>query len=172
MKKFYPSMYKENVYDVNYKLLKEKGIKCLIFDLDNTLVLADQIKVDDKTKKLIDKLKKDFRVVIISNNTKKRVEFIAKELGCIYVASAKKPLTFGYNKIKNKYNYKKKEMATIGDQIVTDILGGNTFGITTVLVDPLGKKDLKVTYLNRVIERKILENFAKKNIMKKGEYYE
>ena len=47
---------------------------------------------------------------------------------------------------------KKKEMCMIGDQIVTDVLAGNRFKIMTILVDPLGEKDLKITGLNRKIE--------------------
>ena len=63
-------------------------------------------------------------------------------------------------------------MCMIGDQIITDIYGGNRFGMFTILVDPLGKKDLKITSLNRFIENKILNNYEKKDIMKKGVYYE
>ena len=59
--------------------------------------------------------------------------------------------------IKNKFNYKKEQMCMIGDQLMTDILGANRYGIYTILVDPLGKKDLKVTSINRFFEKKILK---------------
>ena len=148
------------------------GIRCLIFDLDNTIALIDQKKVDAKTKRLFKDLKKDFRLVIISNSNQKRVEPYSKMLDCDFVASALKPLGYGYRKIKKKYHLKKEEMAMIGDQLVTDIFGGNRMTGCTVLVDPMGKKDLKITTFNRYIERKIFYHFEKTNKMKKGEYYE
>jgi len=170
--KFYPNMYQKTIQDINYKKLKKLGIKCLIFDLDNTIALIDQHLITDDTKKFLTSLKKDFRVVIISNNITSRVKRYADILECDFVANASKPLAKGYKKISKKYNLNKDEMCMIGDQIVTDIYGGNRFGMFTILVDPLGKKDLKITGLNRFIEKRILNNYEEKGIMKKGVYYE
>lgn len=170
--KCYPNMYQKTIYDINYQKLKKLGIKCLIFDLDNTIALIDQHIITDDTKKLLTDLKKDFIVVIISNNITSRVKTYGDALQCDFVANAMKPLVKGYKKIKKKYCLKNEEMCMIGDQIVTDIYGGNHYGMFTILVDPLGKKDLKITSLNRFIERKILKHYEKKQIMKKGEYYE
>ena len=69
--KYLPDIYKRNIFDINYKKLKDEDIKCLIFDLDNTLVKIDSIEVDKKTIELITKLKKDFIVLIVSNSPKK-----------------------------------------------------------------------------------------------------
>lgn len=170
--RFYPNMYQKNIQDINYKKLKKLGIKCLIFDLDNTIALIDQHVITDDTKRLLMELKNDFQIIIISNNITKRVKSYADYLECDFVANAAKPLSKGYQKIKKKYGLKKEEMCMIGDQIVTDIYGGNHYGMFTILVDPLGKKDLKITSLNRFIEKKILKHYEKKQIMKKGEYYE
>jgi len=63
-------------------------------------------------------------------------------------------------------------MVMIGDQIVTDIQAGNRFGILTILVDPLGKKDLKITGLNRFLENKIIKYYSKDKIFERGNYYE
>lgn len=170
--KFYPNMYQKTIQDINYKKLKKLDIKCLIFDLDNTIALIDQHVITAETKKLLTGLKKDFQVVIISNNITSRVKSYANYLQCDFVANAIKPLSKGYRKIKNKYGFKQEEMCMIGDQIVTDIYGGNRYGMFTILVDPLSKKDLKITSLNRFIERKILKKYEDKGIMKKGVYYE
>ena len=35
---FYPDIYAKNIFEIDYEKLKNKGIKCLVFDLDNTLV--------------------------------------------------------------------------------------------------------------------------------------
>ena len=63
-------------------------------------------------------------------------------------------------------------MCIIGDQLVTDILSGKKYNIMTILVDPLGKKDLKITILNRVIENIILKKYKKNKIFERGNYYE
>ena len=83
-----------------------------------------------------------------------------------------KPLTVGLGKIKKRYHLEKNEMLMIGDQLVTDILSGKLFGIKTALVEPLGKKDLKITSLNRKIENNIIEKYRKKSIFERGKYYE
>ena len=171
MRKFYPQVYVKDITQINYNKLLEKGIKCLIFDLDNTIALIDQHKIESKTKKLFKKLEEDFILIIISNNKKLRVSEYAETLKCDYVSFAMKPLLHSYRRIKNKYNLNYKEMCMIGDQLVTDILAGNRLSIYTILVDPIGTKDLKITSLNRFIERRILKYYSKKNIMKRGEYY-
>ena len=171
MKKYLPDMYSKSIFDIDYKLLKKKGIKCLIFDLDNTIALIDENITPKKTKDLFDKLQKDFKVIIISNNFKKRVEFYSKQLGVDFISFAMKPSIKGLTQVKLKYKYNKKEMCMIGDQIMTDVLSGNHFGIYTVLVDPLGEKDLKITKLNRFLEGRVLVKLNKKYNFKKGTYY-
>ena len=68
-------------------------------------------------------------------------------------------------------NYKKEEMCMVGDQLMTDVFGGNRFGCYTILVDPLGKKDLKITSLNRTLENMIIKKLSKKGILERGKYY-
>lgn len=171
MSLFKPTIYKKDIFNIDYNNLKEKGIKCLVFDLDNTLGLIDNKKCPRKTKKLLKELKKDFLILICSNNTKKRLKPYLKDLGIGGVALSMKPSTRGLRKIKHNYNLKKKEMCMIGDQIVTDILAGNRYRIMTILVDPLGEADLKITGLNRKIEKKIVDKYTKKGIFERGKYY-
>ncbi len=169
--KFKPTMYKKNIYEINYQKLKKKHIKVLIFDLDNTLALIDEKVCPKRSKELIQKLKKDFQIYIISNNTPTRIKPYTEQLGIEGVANASKPFTKGLKKIAS-YGFEKSEMVMIGDQLVTDILSGNLFGIQTIFVDPLGQKDLKITKFNRFLERKILKYYKRKDILVKGRYYE
>ncbi len=170
--KCYPQMYQKSIYEIPYQKLKNKNIKCLVFDLDNTIAFIDQKELTKETKKLFQTLKKDFILAIISNNTTKRVKSYANQLECDFVAYAMKPFTRGFRKIQKKYHLRPEEIGMIGDQIVTDIYGGNRDHVYTILVDPLGTKDLKITSFNRLLEKKILKRYEQKNIMKKGEYYE
>ena len=115
---------------------------------------------------------RSFTILISSNNTKKRLKPYLEELGIDGVAWSMKPSIKSLIYIKTKYKLKKKEMCIIGDQIVTDILAGNRYKIKTILVDPLGEKDLKITGLNRKIEAIIVKRYEKKGIFERGEYYE
>ncbi len=167
-----PDMYKKSIFDINYPLLKSKGIKCLIFDLDNTLALIDDVNCPDEVKKLVKELKKDFKVLIISNNTKKRIKPYMEQLDIDAISFALKPSTKGLRQIVKKYNFKRSEMVMIGDQLPTDILSGKRFNIMTILVEPLAKKDLKVTSFNRMIEKRLIKKYEKRGLFKKGDYYE
>lgn len=173
MNKFFPRMYKKNIYDINYNKLYDNNIKCLVFDLDNTIALIDQDYIEDRCRTLFKELNNKFITVIISNNTNRnRVKKYADILNCDFVHNAKKPLLFGIRKIMKKYNLSSNDISVIGDQLVTDIFLANRNKSFSILVDPLGKKDLKITGINRFIERKILNNYLKKGIFKKGDYYE
>ena len=101
MSLFKPTIYKKDIFNIDYNNLKEKGIKCLVFDLDNTLGLIDNKKCPRKTKKLLKELKKDFLILICSNNTKKRLKPYLKDLGIGGVALSMKPSTRGLRKIKH-----------------------------------------------------------------------
>lgn len=168
---FKPNIYKKNIFDIDYKKLKTEKIKCLVFDLDNTLGLIDHEKCPLKSRQLINKLKKDFLVVICSNNTTKRLKPYMEELGIYGASFSLKPSIKGLLHIKRKYKLKKDQMVMIGDQIVTDVFSGNRFGIKTILVDPMGEKDLKITGLNRKIEKIIVNNYRKKGLFERGKYY-
>ena len=169
---FRPKMYKKNIFDINYEKLKEMGIKCLIFDLDNTLGSIEHKRCPNNTKKLIKELQKDFLVLICSNNFKSRIKPYLEELGIGGVSFSMKPFTYGLSKIKRKYNLKKKEMCMIGDQIVTDIICGNSYKIMNILVDPLSEKDLKITGINRKLEARIIKFYKKRGLFERGKYYE
>ena len=172
MSYFKPTKYYKNIYFINFSKLKEEGVKCLIFDLDNTLGMAEHETCPEESKKLLKELQKDFSVYICSNNTRKRISPYLEELGVEGTSWSLKPLTRGLRIIKNKNHFQKKEMVMIGDQIVTDVLAGKRFGIKTILVDPLGEKDLKITGLNRKIEKQIVKYYQKKGVFERGKYYE
>ena len=143
-----------------------------MFDLDNTLALIDEGIPPKKVIDFIKKLNKKFDTYIISNNNKKRIEKFCNNFDSVFVAFALKPFSRGFREIEKVGNYEREEMCIVGDQLMTDILGGNRFGCHTILVDPLGKKDLKVTTLNRFIEKIIIKHLTKKGVLERGKYYE
>ncbi len=172
MNNYIPNMYKKDILDIDYSRLKEQGISTLMFDLDNTVALIDEDELPKKVHKLFSKLKEDFNIIIISNNFKSRIEAFCKPFNTPFVSLAMKPLPFCFSKMKKKYNLKKEEMCMIGDQLITDILGANKFGIYTILVDPLGERDLKITTFNRFIEKIKMKKLTKLGILERGKYYD
>lgn len=172
LSRFIPNIYQENIFKIDYDKLKENNIKCLLFDLDNTISPAKEVVLCKKTKALFDKLKKNFKIILFSNNFPKRIkkfgEYYDVDIACLSL----KPFSYKYKYILKKYNYKKQEVAAIGDQLLTDIQGGNKIGIMTILVNPISSIDEKETWLNRKIESLIFKNFEKNNILVKGRYYD
>ena len=173
MDKLIPDMYQKSIYHIDYEKLKFDGIKCLLFDLDNTCVPT---KEKNPNKKLIDQFDKlkdlGFKVIIFSNAGKKRLEPFKKTLDVDCSYSSRKPLRGKFNKIMKKFGYDLSETAIIGDQLFTDILGGNKVGIKTILINPMSSYDLPITKISRMLERKVMKKMSKKGILTKGKYYE
>lgn len=171
--KFVPDMYSQSIYRINYKKLADKGIKCIIFDLDNTISPVD---VNEPSKEAIDLMfdLKDLgmRPILMSNSPKKRVEPYRNKLEIDSCASAAKPFSKNYKKILEVYKLKPEEVACVGDQLLTDILGANKMGLTSILINPISKKDRLSTYINRVIEKIIMVVLDKRDLFKKGKYYD
>lgn len=161
-------MYKKDIFSINYSLLKEKGIDILIFDLDNTISFIDEKIPSLEVQKIINDLSKKFTIIIASNNTYNRVKIFCKNLNCDFIASSLKPFKKVARIVKKKYSIPLSKVAIVGDQLVTDIFLGNRTGMYTILVDPKGIKDLKVTNFNRFIEKHIKNGIN----FKKGVYYE
>ena len=168
MGKFRPKVYYKSIFDVNYTKLKDNNIKVIIFDLDNTIIKVNEEVPSDKVVDLFTKLSKDFVLFIASNNKKERVRRIGKYMKVHAFYSVVKPTKKIRKLLLNKYAVNMNEVAIIGDQMVTDIFMGNRLHMYTVLVDPLGEKDLKVTFFNRWLERRIMKLIK----FKRGNYYE
>lgn len=169
---FVPDVYAQSIYTINYKKLKKNGIKCLLFDLDNTIAPYKVSEPDQKVKELIARLEADFKVIIVSNSGKNRLRPFKEKLNVDVAFSSKKPLKGKYKKILELYKFKIDEVACIGDQLLTDILGANRMGFTSILVNRVAKYEMFPTKVNRFIEKKILKKLAKKNILVSGVYYD
>ena len=169
---FVPDMYQKSIYTINYKKLKKNGIKCLLFDLNNTLASYEIDYPDDKLRELMFDLEHDFKVIIVSNSSKNRVRPFKEKLNIDSSFSSKKPFKKKYKKIMNLYNFKDTEIAMIGDELITDILGGNRMNFTTILVNGMSEEEPFHTRIVRKVERIIIKKLNKKGILFKGEYYE
>lgn len=172
MEKFIPDIYAKSIYAINYKKLKRKGIKCLLFDLNNTIASYETDYPSNKLRELFYTLSEDFKVIIVSNSSKDRVRPFKEKLNVDSAYRAYKPFKRKYKKILNLYKYKDTEIACIGDMLITDIYGGNRMGFTTILVNKMSIEEPFYVKMLRKIDNKILNKLSKKEILIIGKYYE
>lgn len=173
MEKYIPDIYIKSVYKIDYDKLKERGIKCILFDLDNTLAPLSMKRPGKKIKDLFNKLKSmGFKIIIFSNSGKKRLKPFKSELEVDCAYSCRKPSRTKFDIILKDYKFSVSEVVIIGDNIITDILGGNKVGITTVLVNPISSKDRIITKFVRLYEKYIIAKLSDKGYFLKGKYYE
>ncbi len=173
MENYIPDIYQKSIYTIDYSKLLSRGIKCLLFDLDNTIIASSDKNPPRKAKDLFISLKqKGFKIIIFSNSPKIRVKQFQNffDVDCYY--NARKPHAGKFKKLLKIYNYKENEVAIIGDQLLTDVLGGNKVGITTILVNPLSDKDIIFTRFNRFFEKRKMKKLRDKNLFCKGRYYD
>ena len=173
MEKYVPDIYKKSIYDVDYKKLKSNGIKCILFDLDKTIVPYNIKAPNKKVMDLFKQIKSlGIKIIIFSNSGKKRLKPFKEMLEVDCCPRAFKPSPKKFVAIIDGYKYALDEVAIIGDQLLTDILGGNRVGITTILINPISKKDHIVTWYNRLREKGIIKKLSKKDIFYRGKYYD
>lgn len=163
LNRFLPNENVRSIFEIQPEKLKKRGIKGIITDLDNTLVAWDERDATPKVVKWFEEMKEhDIKVTILSNNNIDRVKVFSDPLGTPYVYSARKPLRWAFNRVAKEMNLKKDEIVVIGDQLLTDVFGGNSAGFYTILVMPIVQSDAKITQFNRRIERMILNYFRSK----------
>jgi HAD superfamily phosphatase (TIGR01668 family) len=163
-KKFLPYDCYRTIFDIDYRKLYQLGKRVILIDIDNTLVPYDRDLPERRHLELIDEIKTlGYQIIFISNNHKERVEKIALAFDVDYVYSACKPLKKGFKKALTKANYQtKSEVLTIGDQVVTDVLGSNLYQLDAILVKPIKKKNEKwYTKVNRIAENIIIKRMLK-----------
>lgn len=166
LEKFIPDLYVTSIHQISAKELKDKGIKGVLTDLDNTLVRWDQPDTTDEVIKWFNQLAEEgIQVIIISNNNELRVRQFAKPLNTVYIHKARKPMKRGFMEGLAKLELPAENVAVIGDQVLTDVFGGNRLGLYTILVDPIGEKEFITTKINRKIERRIVRHLFKKGLI-------
>lgn len=155
--KLKPDMIINSIHEFPLENLVEKGIKGIIFDIDNTLVKASDKEPTLYVLELFDKLKGyGISYAIVSNNNIERVERFSKNLGVYYRHKALKPRRKYLKQAMDYMGTTTETTALVGDQLFTDIYGGNRMGFLTVLTLPLGESETKFVEFKRKIENKIL----------------
>ncbi len=161
----YPNAYLKSVQDITMQFLMKNKIKALILDVDNTLIDYYRNLSDDVVKWARELKGHGLRLYILSNTNKKdKVETVAKKLEIPYKMFARKPSKKGFIKIQKELKLEPEKIGVVGDQIFTDVIGGNRCKMFTILVDPVTSKDYWYTAWKRPIENKIKKKIKNRKI--------
>ena len=153
----------DKVTDITVDFLRKNNIKAVILDVDNTLMDLDR-KPLENIEKWVDSLKNEnIKICIASNSIKKeKISKIAKKLDLPFIYFSTKPLKRGLKKAKNIVKEKNENIAEIGDQLFTDVLGANRMKMFSILTKPISGEKTKLGVLKRKIERIYLKKANEK----------
>lgn len=159
-----PDLYVEKIENVNLNAFIEKGYDTIILDLDNTLVSWKGKKFSENVLEWLSNAKKmQFKMCIVSNCILSgRVKNLSDKLDIPYIPKAVKPRTKAFKKALELLGSSVEKTLLIGDQMFTDILGGNRLGVFTILVCPVDKREFGTTLIQRLAEKIILNKLRKK----------
>ncbi|UCH34232.1 MAG: YqeG family HAD IIIA-type phosphatase [Armatimonadota bacterium] len=149
-----PDMMAEAIWEIPLDELRGRGIEGLIVDLDNTIVDWNRNRVRQEVQRWLQKASgMGMRVCIASNaRSKARVSAIADEVGALWLAPAGKPSRRGLRQAMAMLGVTPDAAALVGDQLFTDVMGGNRLGLFTILVRPLSGRDFPATRIMRILE--------------------
>ncbi len=152
------------VTEIGIDELKANGIEAVLLDLDNTLVSWQGHDVADSIRDWICALKSAGMKLCLVSNTRfgKRLRSLSKELDIPYVRRAWKPRKSGFLAAMKELGSDPSKTVMIGDQMFTDVLGGNRLGIYTIMVKPLARREFLGTKVSRMAERALLAWFKKR----------
>lgn len=157
-----PQRYHESLVSIDVDELKSIGIKGLILDLDNTMIPRHTSSVPDELESWLARVREaGIAACIVSNNFKTRVAQLAERLGLPLVALATKPRRRAFYRGMEVLGTRADDTAVIGDQLFTDVLGGNRLGLYTILVMPLPGPELPHTAVLRRVERWLLRRWSR-----------
>lgn len=163
--RFYPDEYLDSTYEIDFEGFCRKGIRGVIFDIDNTLVPHDA-PADQRAAALFERLHRmGCKTMLLSNNKEPRVRSFAKAVQTDYLYKAGKPKRDGYLGAIKRMGTTKETTLFVGDQLFTDVWGAKRSGIYAVLVKPIHPKEEIQIVLKRYLE-KIVLHFYKKSVGK------
>ncbi len=166
MRALLPDIIVNSVQDIDLDGLYSDGIRGLLIDLDNTLVAWDRSHIGHE---VVDWLQlaqsRGFSVCFVSNGMPDRVARFSAEMNIPGVGRAIKPRKTPFRRALKLLELTADECAVIGDQLFTDILGGNRMGMITILINPLSDKELGSTRMVRRLERRVLKRLVRQGLV-------
>ncbi len=164
-RKFYPDEYVDTSYGIDYDALYGRGIRGLLFDIDNTLVPHGKPETEEAVALFRRLHAMGFETCLISNNQKPRVEPFARAMETRYICNAHKPSVKNYRRAMEEMGTDEASTVFVGDQLFTDVYGAKRSGIYSILVKPIHPREEIQIVLKRRLERIVL-HFYKKSLKK------
>ncbi|MBR2289998.1 MAG: YqeG family HAD IIIA-type phosphatase [Clostridia bacterium] len=160
----YPDFYLDSVLEITPEFCEKNKIRGLILDVDNTLIDIDKKMLDGAKDWHSSVTNAGVKTMIVSNTShQEKASKVADELGIKYINFAKKPAKGGFLKAQKMMGLQENEIASVGDQIFTDVLGANRCKMKSILVKPVDpERDLWYTKWKRPIEAWIIKKYLKK----------
>lgn len=155
-KAFYPKEYRDSAYDIPYEEFYKRGIRGVIFDIDNTLVPHGE-PADERAVELFKRLHgMGMKTCLLSNNKEPRVASFAAQVDSPYIFKGKKPKRGGYERAMRLMGTRKETSLFVGDQLFTDVYGANRMEIYGILTKPIHPKEEIQIVLKRYLEAVVL----------------
>lgn len=159
-----PRIYADRLLDIPLGELREQNITAFIVDLDNTITDWNSNVISGEIEEWFRSIQaQGFKVCILSNNGERRIKKVADKLAIPFIHRAAKPRRGAFYRAIYIMGVTAAQTAVIGDQIFTDILGGNRAGLYTILVRPLSEREFMGTKVNRMLERLVIGHRHRKN---------
>ncbi len=150
----------KNVYKINFEELKQQGIKCIMFDLDSTIMVSKSASFLPETIEWFNTFLNDFEVAIISNNKSDTyIENATRIAPCKVIGRADKPNPKVMGEYLKSVNIEPKNAVMVGDRPLTDILAGKLLGCKTILVGSINPHENLPTKFVRALERSTIRNW-------------
>lgn len=161
--RFYPNDYLESTYIIDFEQEYARGVRGVIFDVDNTLV-PHGAPADERSMALFRKLKElGIQTLLLSNNKEPRVKSFSEQVGSRYIYKAGKPSPVNYKKAMELLGTNEDSTLFVGDQLFTDVWGANRAGIRSYLVKPIHPKEEIQIVLKRYLEKIVLFFYGRTN---------
>jgi HAD superfamily phosphatase (TIGR01668 family) len=159
LRRFCPDYRVKNVGDIDPEDLAASGIKGVLLDLDNTLLPWKGSEIPDETFRWLEKCRDAGLKLCLVSNTRNipRLEEIAHKLGIPAVRAWKmKPSKDGFHVALEKLGLQPSEAIMVGDQMFTDVWGGNRMGMITIWVERMHPREFVGTKISRMLESVVL----------------
>lgn len=155
-----PNIKLHGITDITVEILNKFNIKALLLDVDNTMSTHHGQALTEGLLEWIDRMNKNgIKLMVLSNSKRKRIEPFAARISLPFISLGCKPLPTGYLRGVRALGEKRKNVAIVGDQIFTDVLGGNLVGVKTVLLTPIKLEDGLSFKIRRNLEKKIYKHY-------------
>lgn len=160
---FKPCFMTDKMIDLDIEFFRSLGCKAILLDVDNTMTTHDNPTPAEGVVEWIESMKDNgLKLIIVSNNSAERVAPFAEKIGLDFVAKGAKPLAKGFREACSRIGVKPREAVAIGDQIYTDIIGGNLLGAYTILTVPYELEDKAFFKVKRFLEKPVIASYKRK----------